>query len=112
VSARMQHEKGEREAPRRKKRVAYLCLQATQEGQASHAHVHEIIHGLRKRGWRVRLFEPLYGLTDLPARALKRAVEFLWVQLALLSRIFSVEAIYIRRYVAAFPTAVLRGPSR
>ena len=33
------------------KRVAYLCLQATREGQASYSHVNEIINGLRRWGW-------------------------------------------------------------
>lgn len=89
-----------------KKTLAFLCLQATREGQASHAHVHEIIHGLRKRGWRVRLFEPLYGLTDLPPRVLKRAIEFLRVQLALLPRLFGADVLYVRGHVAAFPTAL------
>ena len=38
-------------------RLLYLCLQQTVEGQASHAHVHEIIAGLERRGWRVELRE-------------------------------------------------------
>jgi glycosyltransferase involved in cell wall biosynthesis len=37
--------------------LVYLCLQQTVEGQASHAHVHEIIAGLERRGWRVSLYE-------------------------------------------------------
>ena len=37
--------------------LVYLCLQQTVEGQASHAHVHEIIAGLRRRGWSVALEE-------------------------------------------------------
>ena len=89
-----------------KKTLAYLSLQATREGQASHAHVHEIIHGLRQRNWQVRLFDPLYGLADLPVCALKRAIEFLRVQFALLPSMFSVQAIYIRSHAAAFPTAL------
>lgn len=35
----------------------YLCLQQTVEGQASHAHVHEIIQGLTSLGWNVTLHE-------------------------------------------------------
>lgn len=46
---------------RLRRRMAYLCLQATREGQASYAHVHEIIKGLEHRGWEVQLFEPVYG---------------------------------------------------
>lgn len=37
--------------------LIYLCLQQTVQGQASHAHVHEIIAGLTRRGWQVSLFE-------------------------------------------------------
>jgi glycosyltransferase involved in cell wall biosynthesis len=39
------------------KRLVYVCLQQTREGQASYAHVHEIIAGLRRRGWTVDLRE-------------------------------------------------------
>jgi glycosyltransferase involved in cell wall biosynthesis len=38
-------------------RLVYICLQQTVEGQASHAHVHEIIGGLERRGWQVDLRE-------------------------------------------------------
>jgi hypothetical protein len=41
------------------KRIAYLNLQRATEGQASYAHVHEIIKGLRKREFAVDLFEPV-----------------------------------------------------
>jgi hypothetical protein len=40
------------------RRLSYLCLQATSEGQASHVHVHAILDGLSARGWDCRLFEP------------------------------------------------------
>ncbi len=40
------------------RRLLYVCLQATREGQASHAHVHEIVKGMRARGWDVELCEP------------------------------------------------------
>lgn len=40
------------------RRLLYVCLQATREGQASHAHVHEIVKGMRARGWDVLLCEP------------------------------------------------------
>ncbi len=40
------------------RRLDYICMQPTREGQASHAHVHEIVRGLRVRGWDVRLVTP------------------------------------------------------
>ena len=62
-------------------RVAYLCLQATRQGQASFAHVHEIIAGLQARGWSVELEQPSYSSegSRLPG-ALGRALEFYRVQ--------------------------------
>jgi glycosyltransferase involved in cell wall biosynthesis len=40
------------------RRLYYLCFQVTREGQASHAHVNEILRGLERQGWRTALFEP------------------------------------------------------
>src|ERR1044072_2603309 len=39
------------------RRLLYLCLQQTVEGQASHARVHGVIARLRRRGWSVDLRE-------------------------------------------------------
>ena len=39
-------------------RIAYLALEAPRVGQASHVHVSEIIAGLERRGWAVRLYSP------------------------------------------------------
>lgn len=86
-------------------RLAYLCLQATREGQASHAHVHEIIAGLRKRGWGVQLFEPTYAPSgDLPPPH-KRLGEFLRTQARLQREARHVDAVYIRAHPFAFLTA-------
>lgn len=84
--------------------LAYLCLQVTREGQASYAHVHEIIKGLKKRGWRVQLYEPLYGRRNSPG-ALTRLLEFIRVQIKLW---FSgrPQILYIRHHFAALPTAI------
>jgi glycosyltransferase involved in cell wall biosynthesis len=41
--------------------LSYLCQQATRQGQASYAHVHEIAGGLSRRGWEVKLFQPHYA---------------------------------------------------
>src|SRR5690606_39955263 len=39
-------------------RLTYLTLQATSEGQAAHAHVHEIVSNLKKLGWEVTVVGP------------------------------------------------------
>lgn len=91
--------------------VHYLCLQATTEGQASYAHVHEVIAGLTQLGWSVELFEPSYtGQNGVPP-IWKRVLEFLRIQVRMwASR--KPKALYIRRHFAAFPSALwarLRG---
>lgn len=40
------------------RRIYYLCFQVTREGQASYAHVNEVLAGLGRRGWQTRLFQP------------------------------------------------------
>ncbi len=87
-------------------RVAYLCLQATRQGQASFAHVHEIIAGLQARGWSVELEQPPYSAegSRLPG-ALGRALEFSRVQRRFKNVARQADAIYIRAHFAAWPTA-------
>lgn len=90
------------------KRVAYLCLQATREGQASYAHVHEIIKGLRSRGWEIRLYEPAYAHKKDGPGLMRRLVEFVRVQLRLfLKERGKTNLIYIRWHFASWPTAFL-----
>lgn len=93
-------------------RIAYLCLQATRQGQASHAHVHEIVNGLRSLGWIVTLFDPAYASERTPAPLLRRATEFLRLQFALFRSEPEPDILYIRSHVAALPIALwahLRG---
>lgn len=91
-----------------KGRLAYLCLSSTQEAQASHAHVHEIINGLRARGWSVTLFSPDWA-GDAPQRRgiLRRAVDMLLVQARLLFRLRKFEVVYVRGHFGAFPLACI-----
>jgi len=88
------------------RRLAYLCLQATTEGQASYAHVHEIIAGLRELGWHVDLFQPSYAGGTAPG-ALGRFVEFVRVQRRLVStlRTGAYHALYVRGHALAWPAA-------
>ncbi|BDU75920.1 glycosyltransferase family 4 protein [Mesoterricola sediminis] len=94
------------------RRLAYLCMQATREGQASYAHVNEIIAGLRRRGVTVDLFEPprREGSQGLAGRAWG----FLTVQLRLVARLADYDAVYLRgHFVAAlaiWAAKVLRIP--
>jgi glycosyltransferase involved in cell wall biosynthesis len=87
--------------------VCYLCLQATVEGQASHAHVHEIARGLRELGWRVDLFEPTYASSGRRPGMLLRLREFLAVQVRLLLRLRRADVVYIRWHFATILTALV-----
>ena len=86
-------------------KIAYLTLQTTSEGQAAHAHVHEIVKGLRQRGVDVNVFEPDYH--DKKPGLLRRAVEFLRVQLRLAVHIFEFDIIYVREHFGALFIALL-----
>lgn len=86
-------------------KIAYLCLDVTREGQASYAHVTEIIAGLRNHGVEVTLFQPYYVKNKKSPRGLLRFWGMFLCQLRLwLQR--SVDCIYIRSHFAAFPTAL------
>lgn len=85
--------------------VTYLCLQVTREGQASHAHVCEIIRGLMHRGWKVMLYEPRYSPFSKPAGPIGRILRFALTQMKIwLSK--KPDIIYIRGHFAAYPTAL------
>src|SRR5437016_409550 len=87
-------------------KLAYLTLQATQEGQAAHAHVHEIVQGLQRRGVDVTLFEPDYGGNSHP-KPLRRLLQFARIQLRVLLRLRQFDAIYVRSHFAALPLVVM-----
>jgi len=87
-------------------RLVYLSLQATIEGQASHAHVHEIIYGLKQRGWKIRLFEPRYATASEAPGPLARLVEFVAVQVRMLRSMRSADVIYIRWHFATIIAAL------
>lgn len=87
-------------------RLTYLCMQATREGQASYAHVYEIIRGLQKRGWSVQLYEPPYNKGNkTPPGPLGRAFWFILTQMKMwLGKRPNV--VYIRNHFATLPTAI------
>lgn len=98
----------------KKYRIAYLCLQSTQEGHAPYAHVNEIVNGLRRRGMQVDLFEPVFAEKNRPRGLISRLWSCLAVQLKLIPRLSRYDALYMRSHNLAAPTAlaakVLRVP--
>ena len=82
-------------------RLAYLCLQATREGQASDAHVHEIIKGLQARGWECRLFEPWYANRTKAASLFEKMWAFVWVQLKFGVSVARYDVAYVRDHPVA-----------
>jgi glycosyltransferase involved in cell wall biosynthesis len=90
--------------------IQYLCLQVTREGQASHAHVHEIIAGLRQGGLNVSLWEPPHEEVA-EANLWSKIRAFVHIQRKMWSA-GKPDCVYIRMHVAAFPSviwALLRG---
>ena len=87
-----------------KGRIHYLCLQATREGQASHAHVHEIIRGLRRRTWDVILFEPRYAADQRPVGIARKLLEFVALQMRVWSSRTRPDLIYMRDHVGLLPS--------
>lgn len=85
-------------------RLTYLTLQATTEGQAAHAHVHEIVKGLAENGWCVRLIEPNYG-RRAPSVA-RRFAQFARIQVSALWGLRRGDAFYVRSHFAGYPAAL------
>lgn len=86
--------------------LKYLCFQVTREGQASHAHVHEIIEGLRSLGWSVELFEPRFGNREAPPALWRRMGEFAAVQIRLWRAFHDADALYVRANMPALPSVI------
>jgi glycosyltransferase involved in cell wall biosynthesis len=90
------------------RKLDYLCLQPTRQGQASYAHVNEIVAGLRSRGWEIRLVEPPH---PRPGRGdgIRRLLAAVTVQLGYWfhCRFRPAEFVYIRSHFLTLPTALL-----
>ena len=91
-----------------RRKLDYICMQPTRQGQASYAHVNEVVAGLRRRGWEVRLVEPAH---PRPGRAdgLRRALAAATSQAAYLARCRFRPApfVYIRAHFLALPIAIV-----
>jgi glycosyltransferase involved in cell wall biosynthesis len=86
-----------------KGRVAYICLQATRQGQASFAHVREILSGLVRLGWACDLFEPAYAGEPTPAKLRTRMLEFGRVQRRVVQAMPGYDVLYVRDHPAVLP---------
>lgn len=89
-----------------KRSIAYLCLQQTCIGQASYSHVHEIINGLKRRGYQTTLYEPIDGRLSMGAGAIKRCLEIIRTQMRLMPKLHTYDLLYVRGHFAAFPTSL------
>lgn len=88
-----------------KKLIHYLCFQVTEEGQASHAHVNEILNGLRNRGWKTELFQPRHsGGKKTPIW--KKLLSSFEPQWNLWNSPQKPDVIYYRAHPAALPTVL------
>lgn len=85
---------------RSNRQIAYVCLQATVQGQASYAHVHRIVEGLRDCGWFVELFEPKHRGSS-PRGVVGRAMSFAWLQLGAVVRLGRYDVLYVRAHPLA-----------
>jgi len=90
-----------------KRRLAYLCLEAPREGQASFAHVYEIAQGLVACGWRVDIMAPNYsGRWERP-NLLARLLDYVRVQYRAARLLKNYDALYVRAHPLAWPTSML-----
>jgi glycosyltransferase involved in cell wall biosynthesis len=90
-------------APGTSHRLQYVCFQATRFGQASYAHVHEILNGLLSHGWTNALFEPRYAASTRRIGMLERLAEFCWLQCRAASRLHNFDLLYCRYHPANIP---------
>ncbi|MBN8532770.1 MAG: glycosyltransferase family 4 protein [Rhizobiales bacterium] len=87
--------------------IAYLCLETPREGQAAHTHVHEIIKGLRSRGWTIDLVTTGAGGAAGGGALWRRALDYVLAQGRLVQRLSQFDAVYMRTHPAALPASLL-----
>ena len=84
-------------------RLQYVCFQATRHGQASYAHVHEILNGLLVHGWSNELFQPRYAESTRRIGMPERLLEFLMLQWRAAWQLHRFELLYCRYHPASIP---------
>src|SRR5262245_51450207 len=109
-----QSETGLRNDMRQQKsrRIAYLCLETPREGQAASTHVHEIVNGLKARGWNVELTTTSRGGASAGDTYVLRGLDYIAAQWRLIHKLGAVDAVYMRAHFAALPASIwatLRG---
>ncbi len=85
--------------------IFYLCLEPVREGHASYTHVIEIIQGLEKLGWKIKLFRPSYNDKKLPS-LFKRILALIKTQWHLIRQKEHPYIIYIRCHPFSFVVAL------
>jgi glycosyltransferase involved in cell wall biosynthesis len=86
--------------------LTYLCFQATREGQASYAHVHEIIRGLERRGWKVDLVQPKYASKSGKIGAGTRLLECIRLQWQVMFSSKPAALLYVRWHPLVLPVMI------
>jgi len=89
-----------------KPRVLYIALESPREGQASYAHVHEIIAGLERIGHQVTLFAPRYRDGWQRPGLVGRLWEYLVIQFQLCLALRPGDVIYVRSHFLAVLASV------
>jgi glycosyltransferase involved in cell wall biosynthesis len=84
-------------------KLAYLCLEGTRPGQASHTHVHEIMKGLGKRGCIVDLYQPERCREQHTEPLAKKCWNYASVQARLSLRIPAYDGLYVRYHPGSLP---------
>src|SRR5829696_3936142 len=87
-------------------RLAYLTLEAPRQGQASYAHVFEIVEGLKRLGFAVDLYLPRYTDAMVRPSLVRRFWEHLSLQSRLIARWRRYDLIYVRGHNMAFLAAL------
>ena len=81
-----------------RRRLVYLSLEAPREGQASFAHVHEIVKGLERRGWTIDLLKPVYSdRAELPV-TMRRIVEHMKLDIQAVVRLGRTDILFMNRH--------------
>lgn len=93
-------------------RIAYLTLEAPREGQASYAHVFEIVEGLKRLNFAVDLYLPSYTHASRRPNLFRRVIEHGLLQAKLLARWNRYDLIYVRGHNMAFPVALIAAMTR
>lgn len=86
------------------RRIAYLSLQAVEQGQDTWAAVNEIVQVWRGAGWQVDTWFVSYS-AGTPGAA-ERVREMGRIQAQLKTRLKKYDAVYVRAHVMAYPTSV------